>query len=64
MVYNLYKSDEERAEAAIRERWPDLGEEEPCEDFDLRGFHDGQRAGRSAAFNRSVEDGPGARDCA
>jgi hypothetical protein len=55
VLHNLYKRDEERAEAAKRERWPVLKAETPCDSFDPLGIAAGQRAAWSAALNRSVD---------
>jgi hypothetical protein len=55
VLQNLYKRDEEQAEAAIRERWPALEAERPCDSFDPLGIAAGQRAAWSAALNRSVD---------
>ncbi len=64
MLFNLYKSDEEQAEAAIRERWPNLEAEEPCESFDPLGIAAGQRAAWSAALDRSDSANSGTLKCA
>lgn len=58
ILYKLHQSDEERAEAAIRERFPDLKENEERsnpDSFDRRGLIDGQRAAKAAALNRAVD---------
>ncbi len=64
VLYDLYKRDEEQAEAVIRERWPDLDAEEPSDSFDLCGIEDGKRAAWSAALNRSVGTDTGSVVCA
>ena len=64
VLYDLYKRDEERAEAAIQERWPDLEAEDPSDSFDPCGIEDGKRAAWSAALNRSVGTDNGFLVCA
>jgi hypothetical protein len=64
MLYDLYKRDEERAEAVIRERWPNLQTEQSSDSFDPCAVADGQRAAQSAALNRSVGDESGPAICA
>lgn len=64
VLYDLYKRDEEQAEAVIKERWPDLEAEDPSDSFDLCGIEAGKRAAWSAALNRSVGTDTGSLVCA
>ena len=64
VLYDLYKRDEEQAEAVIKERWPDLDAEDPSDSFDPCGIEDGKRAAWSAALNRSVGTDTGSLVCA
>lgn len=64
VLYDLYQNDEEQADAAVEERFPDLKQESFCDDFDRRGLIDGQRAAQVAALNRSVDAAQGTPICA
>ncbi len=64
VLYDLYKRDEEQAEAVIKERWPNLEAEDPSDSFDLCGIEAGKRAAWSAALNRSVGTHTGSLVCA